>query len=244
MNRFPDNLWSEILGNTDTIICLGCSADPVTAEYISKRSGEVTIYADTVMRQRNIFTPSVLQPNYRHSEGAGRRMLLTQDEVMRLPSNKMLVMVRGQQILELEKFDYTRNPEAAKFKLTPVRGLSIVPQPVPMAEDEALRALKADKPPQKTSSGSEVATEVPQTISPLGKKPAGTKRRRNGKEVVAKNPDDSQLRIDDYIRYPSPVSEQDGGKESEAAVSNGQNTASGSDRTKTNGVQSISKPNV
>ena len=154
-------------------------------------------------------------------------------------------MVRGQQILELEKFDYTRNPEAAKFKPAPVRGLSIVPQPVPMAEDEALSVLKADKQPQKPSpSGSGAAPEAPQTISPLGKKPAGTKRRRNGKEVVAKNPDDSQLRIDDYIRYPSPVSEQDGGKESEAAVSNGQNTASGSDRTKTNGVQSISKPNV
>ena len=245
MNRFPDNLWSEILGNTDTIICLGCSADPVTAEYISKRSGEVTIYADTVMRQRNIFTPSVLQPNYRHSEGAGRRMLLTQDEVMRLPSNKMLVMVRGQQILELEKFDYTRNPEAAKFKPAPVRGLSIVPQPVPMAEDEALSVLKADKQPQKPSpSGSGAAPEAPQTISPLGKKSAGTKRQRNGKGVITKEADNSQLRIDDYIRYPSPVSEQDEGKASEAAVSNGQNAASGSDRTKTNGVQSISKPNV
>ena len=40
------------------------------------------------------------------------------------------------------------------------------------------------------------------------------------------------------------LSEQDEGKASEAAVSNGQNAASGSDRTKTNGVQSISKPNV
>lgn len=39
ISRFPDNLWSEILGNTDTIICLGCSSDPVTAKFISVRSG-------------------------------------------------------------------------------------------------------------------------------------------------------------------------------------------------------------
>ena len=88
-------------------------------------------------------------------------MLLTQDEVMRLPANKMLVMIRGQQILELEKFDYTRNPEAAKFKPAPVRGLSIVPQPVPMAEDEALSVLKADKQPQKPSPSVSDACSVP-----------------------------------------------------------------------------------
>lgn len=244
MNRFPDNLWSEILGNTDTIICLGCSADPVTAEYISKRSGEVTIYADTVMKQRNIFTPSVLQPSYRHSEGAGRRMLLTPDEVMRLPANKMLVMVKGEQMLELEKFDYTRNPESKKFKTIPIRGLSIVPQPLPMDREEALEALKSVPDPgsrEESDKEGSVATESVPPASPMGsplaKKPAG---RRKRKGVVPTNSDESQLRIDDFVQYPSPASARERG----AAAPEGPDAAGGADGKKTGGVQSISKPNV
>lgn len=244
MNRFPDNLWSEILGNTDTIICLGCSADPVTAEYISKRSGEVTIYVDTVMKQRNIFTPSALQPSYRHSEGAGRRMLLTPDEVMRLPANKMLVMVKGEQMLELEKFDYTRNPESKKFKPTPIRGLSIVPQPLSVDPEEGLEALKSvpssdskGKKDEKEPAASESAPTASQEGSPMAKKPAG---RRKRKGVVPTNSDEYQLRIDDFVQYPSPVS----ARESGAAASKGPDADGEADGKKASGVQSISKPNV
>lgn len=244
MNRFPDNLWSEILGNTDTIICLGCSADPVTAEYISKRSGEVTIYADTVMKQRNIFTPSALQPSYRHSEGAGRRMLLTPDEVMRLPANKMLVMVKGEQMLELEKFDYTRNPESRKFKPIPIRGLSIVPQPLSVDPEEGLEALKSvpssdskGKKDEKEPAASESTPTASPEGSPMAKKPAG---RRKRKGVVPTNSDESQLRIDDFVQYPSPVS----ARESGAAASKGPDADGEADGKKASGVQSISKPNV
>lgn len=244
MNRFPDNLWSEILGNTDTVICLGCSADPVTAEYISKRSGEVTIYADTVMKQRNIFTPSALQPSYRHSEGAGRRMLLTPDEVMRLPANKMLVMVKGEQMLELEKFDYTRNPESRKFKPIPIRGLSIVPQPLSVDPEEGLEALKSvpssdskGKKDEKEPAASESAPTASLEGSPMAKKPAG---RRKRKGVVPTNSDESQLRIDDFVQYPSPVS----ARESGAAASKGPDADGEADGKKASGVQSISKPNV
>ena len=36
-----------------------------------------------------------------------RTTLLTPDEVMRLPADKLLVMVNHEQLLELEKYDYT-----------------------------------------------------------------------------------------------------------------------------------------
>jgi type IV secretion system protein VirD4 len=126
-NRYPDNMWSEVLSAADTTLIMGCN-DPVSAEYVSARSGEVTIYADTVMKQRNIFLPAMLQPNFRHSEGTGRRKLLTLDEVLRMDTKNMLLMLRGQQVLEIEKFDYTRNPESGKFKPVPVKGLKEVPQ--------------------------------------------------------------------------------------------------------------------
>lgn len=153
MNRFPDNMWSEILGNADTILCLGCSSDPITAEFISNRSGEVTIYADTVMKQQNTFMPGMLQPNYRHSEGAGRRKLLTPDEVMRVPREQMLLMVTGQQILKLDKFDYTRNPESNKFKPISVKGLKNVEQPPSVSPDQArsmMESIRDSAPPEET----------------------------------------------------------------------------------------------
>ena len=188
MNRFPDNLWSEILGNTDTIICLGCSSDPVTAKFISDRSGEVTIYADTVMKQRNIFTPSLLQPNYRHSEGTGRRKLITPDEVMRLPQNKMLVMVNHEQLLELEKFDYTRNPESRKFRPVPIRGLKIVPQPVAGAY--------GSRCPQEDTV---MSWEAP----PVAEKPPRPRRKKPRKEDAPQ--ETRQLRIDEYPWEPVPA---------------------------------------
>lgn len=148
-NRYPDQMWSEILGNTDTIICLGCSSDPVTAKFTSDRSGEVTIYADTVMTQRSVFLPSILVPNYRHSEGAGRRKLLTPDEVMRMDDGKLLVMVRGRQMLELDKFDYTRNPQSKKFRPAPAGTAKPAPMDMPQAPPEEPPAAEEPAPPEK-----------------------------------------------------------------------------------------------
>lgn len=195
MNRFPDYLWSEILGNIDTVICLGCSSDQVTAKFISDRSGEVTIYADTIMRQRNLYTPSALQPNYRHSEGAGRRKLLTPDEVMRLPSNEMLVMVNHEQLLKLEKFDYTRNPESKKFRPVPIRGLSIVPQPPSVPEQEALNILE-EKPKEKEKEQWDVEQPPRSTVSLSSEKVSGRRRKNAEKEVVDEA---GQLRFDEYL---------------------------------------------
>ena len=47
-NRYPNNLWSEIIGNCDIQLMLGCT-DDVTADYISDRSGEMCIVVDSTM---------------------------------------------------------------------------------------------------------------------------------------------------------------------------------------------------
>ena len=65
-------------------------------------------------------------PQYRETQGHGRRKLLTPDEVLRLPHNEMLVIIRGQNILKLTKFDYTKHPMSKD--LVPVSILSYSPQ--------------------------------------------------------------------------------------------------------------------
>lgn len=193
-NRYPYNMWSEILSNTDCILILGAN-DPITAKYVSERSGDVTIYADTVMKQKNVFLPDMLQPNFRHSEGTGRRKLLTVDEVERLEPEKMLVMLRGQQILEIDKFDYTRNPESGRFKPVYIKGLEEVPQ-VP--------SEPMNSPPRGNASETATAAPVHNSIPIEAPAPASAAE-SHGKEVVRsvtenspQGPDGGRLPDADY----------------------------------------------
>ncbi len=44
------------------------------------------------------------------------RRLLTMDEVLRLDVDKALVIIRGRNILEVDKFDYSKHYEAKKLR--------------------------------------------------------------------------------------------------------------------------------
>ena len=108
-NRYPNNLWAEIIGNCDIQLMLGCT-DEVTADYISDRSGDMSIQVDSTMTVKKTVAIAQVIPQYRETQGQGKRKLLTPDEVLRLPHDEMLVIIRGQNILKLTKFDYTRHP--------------------------------------------------------------------------------------------------------------------------------------
>lgn len=114
-NRYPNNLWAEIIGNADTQLMLGCT-DELTAEYISTRSGDMTIEVNSTMTVRRSIAVAQVIPQYRHTEGQGKRRLLTPDEVLRLPNDELLVIMRGQKVLRAEKFDYTGHPYAKNIR--------------------------------------------------------------------------------------------------------------------------------
>jgi len=108
-NRYPNNLWAELVGNCDVQLMLGCT-DELTSEYFSNRSGEMTIEVNNVMTNRKTIAIAQLIPEYRQMDGVGRRQVLTPDEVLRVPRNQLLCVVRGCNILFLDKVDYTRHP--------------------------------------------------------------------------------------------------------------------------------------
>ncbi len=124
-NRYPYNQWQEILGNSDIQLFLGC-VDELTAKYISDRSGEVSIAVTSKAKQLGTWRVSDYTPEYRETSGVGKRKLLTMDEVLRLPINKALVIIRGRKVLQVDKFDYTSHPEAAKLK--PCKASEHVPE--------------------------------------------------------------------------------------------------------------------
>ena len=114
-NRYPNNLWLEILGNADLQLMLGCS-DSETASFYSERAGDMSIQINTTMTVRQTMAVAQVIPQYRHTEGQGRRKLLTPDEVLRLPNEELLCVIRGQNVLKLGKFDYTKHPMSKMIK--------------------------------------------------------------------------------------------------------------------------------
>ena len=110
-NRYPDNLWAELIGNADTQLMLGCT-DDVSAEYFSSRSGDMTVEVNSTMTMRQSIAIAQVIPQYRYTEGVGRRRVLTPDEVLRLPNDELLIIIRGQKVLRAKKFDYTGHPYA------------------------------------------------------------------------------------------------------------------------------------
>lgn len=110
-NRYPDNLWAELLGNADTQVMLGAT-DDVSAQYFSARSGDMTVEVNSTMTTRQSIALAQVIPQYRYTEGIGRRRVLTPDEVLRLPNDELLIIIRGQKVLRAKKFDFTEHPYA------------------------------------------------------------------------------------------------------------------------------------
>lgn len=113
-NRYPNDVWQEILGGCDTQLFLGCT-DQLTAKYISERTGEITIDVASTQRQLSAMQIGRYTPQYRESMGLGRRKLMTMDEVLRMPLDKELLILRGQKVLMLDKFDYSLHPASKQL---------------------------------------------------------------------------------------------------------------------------------
>ena len=114
-NRYPNDEWQEILGNCDTQIALGCT-DEMTAKFISERTGEITVEIGTQSRQLSTWRISNYTPDYRETSSVAKRKLLTSDEVLRMPLDEALIILRGQKVFKVKKFDYTKHYESKKLQ--------------------------------------------------------------------------------------------------------------------------------
>lgn len=162
-NRYPDNQWQEIIGNCDTQLFLGCT-DEMTAEFISNRTGEVSVAVSSEAKQLNTWRVSDYTPEYRETHSIGKRKLMTPDEVLRLPLDQALIILRGQKVLKVGKYDYTLHPESKK--LTPSRASDHVPEwrKKPEAEEPDFTNLMKPKKPKKPKAPKKTSTaamEVP-----------------------------------------------------------------------------------
>lgn len=159
-NRYPDNQWQEIIGNCDTQLFLGCT-DEMTAEFISNRTGEVSVAVSSEAKQLNTWRVSDYTPEYRETHSIGKRKLMTPDEVLRLPLDQALIILRGQKVLKVGKFDYTLHPESKK--LSPCRASDHVPEwrKAPESEEPDFTNLMKPKKPKKPKAPKKQTSTVP-----------------------------------------------------------------------------------
>ncbi len=148
-NRYPNNLWAEIIGNCDIQLMLGCT-DDLTAEYFSARSGDMSIEVDSTRVMKKTIALAQVIPQYQETMGQGKRRLLTPDEVLRLPRNEMLAIIRGHNILWLNKFDYTKHPMAKQIKKTSLMNYS----PAVSVSPPPAAPAASDSKPNRPSGGS------------------------------------------------------------------------------------------
>jgi len=104
--------WPTFLANVDVLQAFGIN-DWDTAEYLSKMTGESTIYVESKHQSRGMSRG----PNAQRQLGSGRawseqgRRLLLPDEVWRLPRESALVFVKGDAPLCVERVNYLCDPE-------------------------------------------------------------------------------------------------------------------------------------
>ena len=178
-NRYPLNLWQEILGNCDAQLFLGCT-DELTAEFISSRTGLASVSVSSKSKQLGTWSISNYTPEYRETSGVGKRPVLTPDEVLRLPIKQALVIIRGQKVLKVDKMDYSKHPEASKLRSC--KASAHIPewrrleqeQPKPSAAQPKPQAPAPKKPVKKKPKAASTSTNTKQTAAvPTAEAPNG-----------------------------------------------------------------------
>ena len=178
-NRYPLNLWQEILGNCDAQLFLGCT-DELTAEFISSRTGLASVSVSSKSKQLGTWRISNYTPEYRETSGVGKRPVLTPDEVLRLPIKQALVIIRGQKVLKVDKMDYSKHPEASKLRSC--KASAHIPewrrleqeQPKPSAAQPKPQAPAPKKPVKKKAKAASTSTGTKQTAAvPTAEAPNG-----------------------------------------------------------------------
>ena len=178
-NRYPLNLWQEILGNCDAQLFLGCT-DELTAEFISSRTGLASVSVSSKSKQLGTWRISNYTPEYRETSGVGKRPVLTPDEVLRLPIKQALVIIRGQKVLKVDKMDYSKHPEASKLRSC--KASAHIPewrrleqeQPKPSAAQPKPQAPAPKKPVKKKPKAASTSTDTKQTAAvPTAEAPNG-----------------------------------------------------------------------
>lgn len=78
-------------------------------------TGEVTVGVSSTRKNFHTIRLTDYVPEYAESASVGKRKLLLPDEILRFPLSEALLVLRGQKVLRIKKYDYSKHPESLKF---------------------------------------------------------------------------------------------------------------------------------
>lgn len=169
--RYPDTEWQILLSACDTQLFFGAN-DEFTAKLVSNRTGEISVTTSSRSKVLDSWRISNYTPEFRETESTGKRKLLTPDEVLRLPAHQALVILHAQNVLKVNKFDYTRHPEAKKLR--PVKASAHIPAWHKQREQEKSRhggtIPRASKNRSTNTGNGNGAGSAPPDAVPVDKK--------------------------------------------------------------------------
>lgn len=180
-DRYEKKEWEELVGNCDVQLFLGCN-DNMTAEYISGKCGMVTIrQTNSQMPMTPLFSPVLNSTRpYTQTQGNTQRALMLPDEVLRLPNDRCIVLLRGQKPLLLHKIIPDELPMFRE--LEPVKITDYVPE---WRKAEEQQKEKRKKIALKKETSVPADEDKPKRDAPEGKDTAGlpqekSKNRQSG----------------------------------------------------------------
>lgn len=112
-NRYPNGLADEIIGNTDTRISMGIT-DILTAEYFCDLIGVATVETTSIKKDNSL--EGDLEQYGQKNISTIERNLLNKDEILRMSAFKLIVNLRGNKPLLLDKVIYTEHELSKKLK--------------------------------------------------------------------------------------------------------------------------------
>ena len=108
-NRYPQNQWQEIFGQLRCAAFLGCT-DQLTAEYVSQRTGIASVAVSSTSGSKAPCASPTTRHNTAEAAALANDRCFTPDEVLRLPVDEALVILRGHKVLKVHKMDYSLHP--------------------------------------------------------------------------------------------------------------------------------------
>jgi len=117
-NRYPQDVWQEIIGNCDLRINMG-TTDVLTAEYFCSSIGVSSVETSAIRKSASL--EGKLEEYGQENISTVKRNLLNIDEILRLPSSKLLILLRGNKPILLDKVIYKEHSVSKQLTVTPVK---------------------------------------------------------------------------------------------------------------------------
>ncbi len=151
-------------------------------------------------KQLNTWRVSDYSPEYRKTQSIGKRKLLTPDEILRLPLDTALIILRGQKVLKVQKYDYTLHPDAKK--LVTRKAAEHIPKWREEGKTEEYDYLPKPPPkPRRQRNGFSASTSAPR--KPLAVSAPAMPTQATQKHIYQEPPDpDSSDLLSDSLDNP------------------------------------------